>query len=79
MSRYNLRDIREDRGISQPAIAKKMDKSQPEVSRLERRDRFYIDTLRDYIEATGGRLRIYAEYDDSSIQVIQVDDDTDES
>lgn len=40
-------------------------KRQEEISRLEKRDDFLVSTLRDYIEALGGHLKMIAEFQDS--------------
>jgi hypothetical protein len=39
--------------------------SQGDVSRLERRTDAYVSTIRRYLEAAGGRLRILAEFPDA--------------
>ena len=38
--------------------------SQDGVSRVEKRSDFLLSTLRSYIEATGGKLRLVAEFPD---------------
>ena len=43
--------------------------TQGEISRLERRENLHLATLARFIEATGGRLRITAVYDDDEVEV----------
>lgn len=47
---------------TQVEIAKAIGTTQSGVSRLERQRDLLVSTLRDYIAATGGRLRLVAEY-----------------
>jgi len=61
--------LRETRGVTQTELAKQMGVRQPSISELERRDDAYLSTLRDYVEALGGRLRLVAEFDDDSYEV----------
>jgi hypothetical protein len=37
------------------------------VSELERRDDVYVSTLREYIEALGGRLQVVADFTDTTL------------
>lgn len=59
-----LRDLRTSRGITQVTLAERLGKSQGNVSELERRDDVYVSSLREYVEALGGRLEIAAVFDD---------------
>lgn len=43
--------------------------SQAEVSRVERRSNLHFATLARFIEATGGRLRITAVFDDYETEI----------
>ena len=42
---------------------------QAAVSKLERRDDMYVSTLREYVKALGGELRLVASFPDAEIQV----------
>ena len=59
-----LADLRKERGITQADIATRLGKSQGNVSDFERRDDVYLSSLREYVEALGGRLEISAIFDE---------------
>jgi uncharacterized protein YkvS len=42
---------------------------QPAVAKLEKRTDMYISSLRNHIEALGGKLEIVAKFPDGSIQI----------
>lgn len=58
-----LRALRSSRGVTQVELAQRLGKSQGNVSELERRDDVYLSSLREYVEALGGRLEIEAVFD----------------
>ncbi len=62
-----LGELRERRNQTQAALAKIMDTSQANVSRMERSSNPYFETLDDYVEALGGRLEINAVFGDEVI------------
>ena len=64
-----LAGLREARGMTQTKVAASMGVRQPSVSELERRDDAYLSTLREYVEALGGRLRLVAEFDDEAYEI----------
>ena len=57
--------------MTQATIAATMDRSQGEVSQLERRTDCYVSTLRSYIEAMGGELDIVARFNDGAVKISQ--------
>lgn len=57
-----LRDLRKAMKLTQKSVAKKLAIGQEGVSRLEQRNDLMLSTLRKYIEAMGGELRITAEF-----------------
>jgi predicted transcriptional regulator len=59
-----LRDIRQAAGLTQVELAERLKIDQASVSRTEQRDDILVSTLRDYIEAMGGALRIDAKLGD---------------
>jgi transcriptional regulator with XRE-family HTH domain len=65
VARMRLPDFRRARQLSQAVLADILDMSQGDVSRLERRTDAYVSTIRRYLEAAGGRLRILAEFPDA--------------
>lgn len=64
-----LAALRKARGLTQVQLSEELGMSQGEISRLERRDNLHLATLGRFIEATGGRLRIVAIYEDEEVEV----------
>ena len=64
-----LPELRTARGMSQAAIGAHLGMNQSEVSRLERRRDVRLSTLRSYVEAVGGWLRLVVTLPDSNRQV----------
>lgn len=64
-----LAALRKARGLTQAQLIDDLGMTQGEISRLERRENLHIATLARFIEATGGRLRITAVYDDDEVEV----------
>jgi len=68
---YRLREIRESLSITQVELAQRLNVSQNRVSRIEHGDidRSQLDTLRRYVEAVGGTLRIEVVIGDDQILI----------
>lgn len=64
-----LAQLRKARGMTQSTVAASMGVRQPSISELERRDDVYLSTLRDYVEALGGRLRLVADFEDEEYEI----------
>jgi transcriptional regulator with XRE-family HTH domain len=64
-----LSELRKSRQATQVDVAKAMSVEQAAVSKLERRDDMYVSTLRQYVEALGGKLKLVASFPDAEIQV----------
>ena len=62
--------VREERGMTQVDVAKALDVTQGNVSRIENSPDVYVSTLRRYVEALGGHLELTAVFDD---QVVPLD------
>ena len=62
----SLHELRKASGVTQVELANRLKVSQNRVSRIERGDieRAQLDTLRKYIEAVGGELRVEVEIGD---------------
>ncbi len=58
----SLRDLRRARTLTQKHLAKKLGIGQESVSRLESRSDMMLSTLRNYVEAMGGKLNLVAEF-----------------
>lgn len=70
----NLAELRKARQLSQLEMAKKLKTTQSSISRLEHQADMYLSTLREYVEASGGRLDLIARYRDTEIRLNQFAD-----
>jgi transcriptional regulator with XRE-family HTH domain len=52
----SLRELREAAGKAQAEIAASLKIKQPSVSKIEKQTDMYLSTLRNYVEAIGGKL-----------------------
>lgn len=68
---YRLRELRQASDLTQVELARRLQLSQNRVSRLEQGDieRSQVDTLRRYVQALGGELRIEVEFGEDRIQI----------
>jgi predicted transcriptional regulator len=63
-----LRELRRARNLTQEQLAELWRTSQANVSRVEHTDDLFLSTLKGYIEAMGGRLRVAAVFEDAEFQ-----------
>lgn len=70
LHRMALDDLRNAQQLTQADMAEMLDVPQSSVSRIERRADMYLSTLRNYIHAVGGELRIQAVFPDGRTAVI---------
>jgi transcriptional regulator with XRE-family HTH domain len=61
----HLPDLRRMRNVTQETLAEALNVEQSAVSKIERRTDLYVNTLRRFIEAAGGNLRIIAEFENT--------------
>ena len=66
-----LNQIREARQLTQARLAEALNINQEAVSMMEKRADMYVSTLRSYIEATGGELKITVEFPEGVVQIDQ--------
>lgn len=59
-----LKDLRNALEMTQQTVSEKLHMGQDGISRLERRSDLLLSTLRNYIHAMGGELKIAAEFPD---------------
>lgn len=59
-----LRHVRRARDLTQESMAKLLHIDQAGISKIENRSDMLLSTLRSYIEAMGGSLRLVAEFPD---------------
>jgi len=64
-----LAEVREKRELTQTDVARVLETSQANVSRIERQRDLYLSTLAQYVEALGGTLRIAAVFDDEEVEI----------
>ena len=64
-----LRKLRLQRGRTQRDVAERLGMTQPEVSKLERRADVRVSTMRAYVTALGGELRLTARFADAEVQL----------
>jgi predicted XRE-type DNA-binding protein len=68
---WRLAEVRRNRSLTQREVAAAMGVSGPRISDVERGrlDTVSVSVLRAYVEALGGRLKVTAEFDDSTYLV----------
>ncbi|MEU3408219.1 helix-turn-helix protein [Streptomyces sp. 3211.6] len=68
---YRLAEIRQEQALTQRDVAETMGVSAPRVSAIENgdMDRTEVATLRSYVEAIGGHLRVVADFGDTEYTV----------
>ena len=64
-----LHELRRARALTQQDLAKKLKVNQPAVSKIEQRADVYVSSLRAYIEAVGGKLKIVAEFPHGEVAI----------
>lgn len=68
---HRLAQLRDELGLTQAQVADRMGISQPRVSQLEKGDldQMEVDTLRRYVAALGGKLKLVADFEDHDVTV----------
>ena len=69
-----LHELRRARALTQRDMAKMLEVNQPAVSKLEQRADVYVSSLRSYIEAVGGKLKIVAEFPEGEVAITNFSD-----
>ena len=64
-----LHELRRARELTQRDMAKLLEVNQPAVSKMEQRADVYVSSLRSYIEAVGGKLKIVAEFPEGEVAI----------
>ena len=64
-----LTELRGSIGMTQQAVADSLEMSQANVSRIEHEDDLYLSTLRSYVAALGGELRLTAVFPDRTVSL----------
>lgn len=79
LARMPLHELRRARALTQQELAERLKVSQPAVAKMEQRADVYVSSLRSYVEAVGGQLKIVAEFPEGEIAITnfsQIDDET---
>lgn len=66
---YNLAELRRAKAVTQVEIAGLLARGQSTVSAMEHSEDPKLSTLREYIEALGGRLEIAAVFEDERFEL----------
>lgn len=69
-----LQELRQARHLSQEQLASILHVKQAAISKMEHRTDMYISTLRGFIKAMGGDLKIIAHFPDGEVQINQFEE-----
>ena len=69
LAKMPLHELRRARTLTQQDLADTLQVSQPAVAKLEQRTDVYVSSLRSYIEAVGGKLKIIAEFPEGEVAI----------
>lgn len=64
-----LRTLRKSRSVKQSQLALAMKRGQSDVSRIEHCEDLHLSTLRSYVEALGGELRMVAAFPEGDVRL----------
>ena len=64
-----LHNLRRARALTHIELVETLNVNQPDVAKLEQRTDIYVSSLRSYIQAVGGRLKIIAEFPDGQVTI----------
>ncbi len=68
-----LQELLRDRELTQDVLADRMERAQGNVSRTLRRGDLHVSTLREVVEAMGGKLELVARFPDRSYAITPVE------
>ena len=69
-----LHELRRARELTQQDLAERLNVNQPAVAKMEQRADVYVSSLRHYIEAVGGRLKVVAEFPEGEVAITNFSD-----
>ena len=69
-----LHELRRARALTQRDLASTLKVNQPAICKLEQRADVYVSSLRSYIEAVGGKLKIVAEFPEGEVSITNFSD-----
>jgi DNA-binding XRE family transcriptional regulator len=74
-----LQDLRKAKALTQTNLAKTLGIRQASVAQMEKRSDLMLSTLRSYVEAMGGSLKLLVEFPDRKAVILDGLGDTEES
>ena len=69
LAEMRLHELRRARALTQQDLAATLKVNQPAVAKLEQRVDVHVSSLRSYVEALGGRLKIIAEFPEGEVAI----------
>ena|SRR5579875_3469008 len=69
LEKMALHELLRVRHMNQSQVAAGLKSAQSEVSKIENRVDMHVSTLRDYVEASGGRLEMQAVFPDQTVEL----------
>jgi transcriptional regulator with XRE-family HTH domain len=70
----DLAELRDNLDLTQEEVAARLQISQSNVSRFEKRRDMLVSTLREVVGALGGELHLVAEFPDGDVEISQFDE-----
>jgi transcriptional regulator with XRE-family HTH domain len=67
IEQVTLRQLRDLLGLTQVELAARMEAPQAQLSAIEKRDDRLVSTMRRYVEALGGKLRLQAVFEGGKV------------
>jgi transcriptional regulator with XRE-family HTH domain len=64
-----LQELRKSKNKTQVGVAQAMHVEQAAISKIEHREDMYVSTLREYVKALGGELKLVASFPDDDIEI----------
>ncbi|MBX7255896.1 MAG: helix-turn-helix domain-containing protein [Candidatus Hydrogenedentes bacterium] len=71
MAEMRLDELRKAMTLTQQQMAETLQMSQTAVSKIERQADMYVSTLRRYVAAMGGELKVIASFPDGDVAIEQ--------
>lgn len=60
--RMTLKEVRRARAVTQTDLAKRLNRSQPDISRIEVQNDMLLSTIEEYIVGMGGEVKLIARF-----------------
>ena len=68
-----LQELRKSHHLTQEQVAEMMQMNQAAISKMERQNDIYVSTLRRFVSALGGELKLVASFPDKEVVISQFD------